>query len=201
MPYFIQRVSAAILLVLLSPVLGLVGLLVCVRDGRPVMFEQNRLGEGRKEFRMWKFRTMVNDADHLLLEDPTANRLTKTGPLLRATGVDELPQLWNIVKGDMAGIGPRAMLPEVARNIPSEFEQRFEVKPGLTGLAQVRGRNDLLWSERLAADVEYVKTRSLLGDLKITLLTFAVIFQGTGFQMDRNAQAVDDLGLIVKGKR
>ena len=126
---------------------------------------------------------MVNDADELLRGDPAVNRLTRTGHFLRRFSIDELPQLVNIVRGDMTLIGPRAMLPEVGENLPHEFESRFDVLPGVTGLAQVRGRNDLPWSKRLEADVEYVKSRSALVDLTIVLNTFSVLLRGSGFQV------------------
>lgn len=198
MPYFIQRIGAAVALVLLAPVLGLAALAVRVKDGAPVLFRQTRVGRDRTTFQILKLRTMVNDADRLLETNPTANRLTATGGFLRKSSIDELPQLWNVVRGDMAGIGPRAMLPEVAANLPAEFESRFDVLPGLTGLAQVRGRNDLPWSQRLAADVEYVQKRSAWGDVRIAFQTVMVLVRGSGFQADRNTGEVDDLGLLKK---
>ncbi|MDP3968555.1 MAG: sugar transferase [Nocardioides sp.] len=195
-PYKLQRLAAALALVILSPLLFLAAMTIRVVDGSPTLFKQERLGRDRKKFQILKFRTMVNDADLLLRTNPTASRLTRTGRFLRKTSIDELPQLFNIVRGEMAGIGPRAMLPEVGRNLPPQFEERFVVLPGLTGLAQVRGRNDLPWSARLTADVDYVRNRSTRLDLAIVLRTFVVLVRGSGFQADRNTAQVDDLGLL-----
>jgi sugar transferase EpsL len=197
MPYLLQRLLALIALGVLSPVLAGVGMVVAMVDGRPVLFKQQRIGRDRAEFTIYKFRTMVRDADALLdARGVTANRLTRTGRLLRQSGVDELPQLVNIARGEMALVGPRAMLPEVAANLPARYLRRFEVLPGLTGQAQVSGRNELLWSKRLQLDVEYVDQRSILTDLRILMRTIAVVLVGHGHTPDRNSADVDDLGLI-----
>lgn len=196
MPYCLQRAFAVLAFLLLAPLMSVIASLIRAIDGKPVLFRQTRIGLDETPFQILKFRTMVNNADEIILRDPNANRLTKTGKLLRRTGMDELPQLVNVIRGDMAGIGPRAVLPEVARNLPMEYRQRFSVLPGLTGLAQVRGRNDLLWSRRLAADVEYVHSRSCRTDALIALRTVFVLIRGVGFKADRNTPQVDDLGLL-----
>lgn len=196
MSYFTQRLAAAIALALLSPLLAAVAAAIRIKDGPPIIFTQTRVGRNRTPFKIIKLRTMINDADELLKSDPSANRLTRTGRILRKTSIDELPQLCNVVKGDMAIVGPRAVLPEVALNTPPEYESRFTVLPGITGLAQIRGRNDLPWSKRLSADVEYVNNRNLKNDLKIVLATIRVLLLGSGFQVDRNTSQVDDLGLL-----
>lgn len=196
MPYVMQRLFAVLGLLVSSPVLAAAALAIRMKDGSPVLFKQMRVGRERVPFKILKLRTMVNDADQLLANDPHADRITTTGRFLRKSSIDELPQLWNVARGDMALVGPRAMLPEVARNIPGEFETRFRVLPGLTGLAQVRGRNALVWSRRLAADVEYVARRSVTSDLRIIASTARVLLRGHGFKVDRNTEQVDDLGLL-----
>lgn len=197
MPYSLQRLLALVgATVLLVPMLIVA---ICIRliDGKPVFFRQERLGRHGKPFWLTKFRTMKPDADSMLAtgKDPS-NRLTRTGPFLRKSGIDELPQLLNVLLGQMAIVGPRAVLPEVGQNIPDRYSSRFEVLPGLTGLAQILGRNRLPWSKRLALDVEYASRRSMIGDFGICIRTAIVLIRGTGHSPDRNSTEVDDLGLL-----
>lgn len=170
--------------------------LVRVLDGPPVLFQQRRIGQDREEFVIFKFRTMVNDAESMPTGEGDTNRLTKTGRILRKSGLDELPQLFNVARGDMAIVGPRAVLPQVASSMPEEFRSRFVVLPGLTGLAQVSGRNSLPWSKRLQMDVRYVALRSWRLDIRIILRTVRVLLTGDGHVPDRNTKVVDDLGLL-----
>lgn len=164
-------------LVILSPVLLIVAVLVRTKLGSPVIFHQDRPGYHEKVFKLCKFRSMTDarDADGNLLPDEV--RLTKFGKALRATSLDELPELWNILKGDMSLIGPRPLL---VKYLPlyNEFQRhRHDVKPGLTGWAQVNGRNTISWEQRFEYDVYYVKHISFWMDLKILFQTVAVVFK------------------------
>lgn len=164
-------------LVILSPVLLVVAVLVRVKLGSPVIFHQDRPGYHERVFKLCKFRSMTDErgADGELLPDEV--RLTKFGKALRATSLDELPELWNILKGDMSLIGPRPLL---VKYLPlyNEFQRhRHDVKPGLTGWAQVNGRNTITWEQRFEYDVYYVNHISFMMDLKILFQTVAVVFR------------------------
>src|SRR5690554_6574490 len=163
--------ASALGLVLLSPVLGLIALLVAVKLGRPVLFRQQRPGLNEKPFTMLKFRTMLDtrDASGRPLSD--TERHTPFGKKLRATSLDELPELWNVFKGELSLVGPRPLLMEYLPRYNSRQRRRHEVRPGLTGWAQVNGRNAVSWSERFELDVWYVDHRSFWLDLKILAMT------------------------------
>lgn len=165
---------ASTLLVLLFPVLLTVALLVLVFDGRPVFFTQRRIGFQGKTFALNKFRTMKVQGNADCLE--TANEVTALGKHLRILSVDELPQLWNVVKGDMNLVGPRPLPEEYRNRYSAEQFRRHEVRPGLTGLAQISGRNSLSWEEKFRLDVEYVDTKSSVGDLVILMRTVPAVF-------------------------
>ena len=158
-------------LIVLSPVLLIVAILVRTKLGSPVIFCQERPGKDEKIFKMYKFRSMTDerDEDGTLLPDEV--RLTKFGRLLRSTSLDELPELWNIFKGDMSIVGPRPLLVKYLSYYTEEEHHRHDVRPGLTGLAQVSGRNFLPWEERFALDNSYVQRVSLREDLMILLRT------------------------------
>ncbi len=160
-------------LVLLAPLLAVVALGVWVRMGRPILFAQPRLGLDEKVFSVLKFRTMTNATgpDGLPLSD--ARRLTPLGSFLRRTSLDELPQLWNVLKGEMSLIGPRPLFPEYVDYYTTDERLRHTVRPGITGLAQVSGRNLLTWEERLALDSRYAREATPLGDLSILARTIA----------------------------
>ena len=164
------------ILVVLSPLLLVLCILVRCKLGSPIFFQQERPGLHEKIFTMYKFRTMTDkrDAEGNLL--PDKDRLTKFGKLLRATSLDELPEFFNILKGDMSFIGPRPLLVSYLPYYTETEALRHTVRPGLTGLAQVSGRNFLDWDRRLAKDVEYVKGLSFLMDLKVLFLTVKVVF-------------------------
>lgn len=164
------------ILIVLSPLLLVLCILVCSKLGSPIFFQQERPGLHEKIFTMYKFRTMTDkrDAEGNLL--PDKDRLTKFGKLLRATSLDELPEFFNILKGDMSFIGPRPLLVSYLPYYTETEALRHTVRPGLTGLAQVSGRNFLDWDRRLAKDVEYVKGLSLQMDLKVLFLTVKVVF-------------------------
>lgn len=164
------------ILIVLSPLLLVLCILVRSKLGSPIFFKQGRPGLHEKIFTMYKFRTMTDkrDAEGNLL--PDKDRLTKFGKLLRATSLDELPEFFNILKGDMSFIGPRPLLVSYLPYYTETEALRHTVRPGLTGLAQVSGRNFLDWDRRLAKDVEYVKGLSFQMDLKVLFLTVKVVF-------------------------
>ena len=164
-------------LVILSPVLLIVALLVKIKLGSPVIFHQQRPGYHEKIFGLCKFRTMTDERDENGELLPDAVRLTKFGKALRATSLDELPELWNILKGDMSLIGPRPLLVKYLPLYNDFQKQRHDVRPGLTGWAQVNGRNTISWEQRFEYDVYYVEHMSFLIDLKILFQTVAVVFK------------------------
>lgn len=164
-------------LVILSPVLLIVAVLVRIKLGSPVIFHQDRPGYHEKVFKLCKFRSMTDACDENGNLLPDEVRLTKFGKALRATSLDELPELWNILKGDMSLIGPRPLL---VKYLPlyNEFQRhRHDVKPGLTGWAQVNGRNTISWEQRFEYDVYYVNHISFWMDVKILFQTVAVVFR------------------------
>lgn len=158
-------------LILLSPVILIIAILVRIKLGTPVIFKQQRPGKNEKIFTLYKFRTMTDKKDENGNLLPDSERLTKFGKLLRSTSLDELPELVNILKGDMAIVGPRPLLVEYLPYYTEEEKHRHDVRPGLTGLAQVNGRNSISWEEKFKYDVQYVKKITFLGDLKIILKT------------------------------
>lgn len=171
-------------LVVLSPILFIVAILVRIKLGGPILFSQSRPGKDEKIFKMYKFRTMTDErgVDGEILPDNI--RLTKFGKLLRATSLDELPELWNILKGDMSIVGPRPLLVQYLPLYNEEQKKRHEVRPGLTGLAQVSGRNAISWEEKFKLDVEYVERFNALKDFKIILLTIKKVFVREGISSD-----------------
>lgn len=187
-------------LVLLSPVLLVVALLVRIKLGAPVIFHQERPGYHEKIFRLCKFRSMTDarGADGQLLPDEA--RLTKFGKALRATSLDELPELWNILKGDMSLIGPRPLLVSYLPYYTQEERLRHSVRPGLTGLAQVRGRNQLDWDRRIATDVEYVRNLTFAMDVKIFFLTIRKVLVHEDIEVD-TSQAEGNFAEIRKARQ
>ena len=161
-------------------------ILVRIKLGSPVLFCQERPGYNEKIFKLYKFRTMTDKRDengHLL---PDSERLTKFGSMLRSTSLDELPEMFNILKGDMSLIGPRPLLIEYLPYYTEEERLRHSVRPGLTGLAQVSGRNYLAWNKRLARDVEYVNHISFIMDVRIIIKTIMVVFKKEDVSVDTN---------------
>lgn len=183
-------------LVVLAPVLVIVAILVRLNLGKPVLFRQARPGFHEKIFYIYKFRTMkdIKGKDGKLLEDE--KRLTKFGKALRATSLDELPELWNILKGDMSIVGPRPLLVEYLPLYNVEQRKRHNVRPGLTGLAQINGRNILSWEERFAYDVEYVKNISLYLDCRIIWKTLQKVVQREGIHSETSATMEDFKGNV-----
>ena len=173
-------VLSALALVVLSPLFLMIALLVRCRLGKPILYKQMRPGLGGKPFQLLKFRTMTESRDQNNQLLPDEQRLTRLGAFLRRTSLDELPELWNVLKGDMSLVGPRPLLMEYLPLYTAEQARRHEVRPGLTGWAQVKGRNALSWEEKFALDVWYVDHYSLWLDFVILLLTIKKVLTGEG---------------------
>lgn len=182
-------VLAATGLLALAPVLAGVALAVRVNLGRPVLFRQVRPGLGGRPFTMLKFRTMRDAMGPDGAPLPDAERLTRLGRFLRATSLDELPELWNVLKGEMSLVGPRPLLMEYLPLYTPEQARRHEVRPGITGWAQVNGRNAIGWDEKFRLDVWYVDHRSFWLDVKILLLTLKKVFVREGISQPGRATA------------
>ena len=182
-------------LLVLSPFLLAVALLIRLKMGSPVLFTPRRPGLGGKIFTLYKFRTVKDLRDENGRPLPDEARLTPLGRAVRTLSLDELPQLWNVLKGDMSLVGPRPLLVQYLDKYTPEQARRHNVRPGITGWAQVNGRNCLVFSRRLAFDVWYVDNFSLWLDLKILLMTLRQIFRGQGVIADQDVREVDDLGI------
>lgn len=167
-------------LIVLSPVFLTVYFLVKLKLGSPVLFVQERPGKDERIFRMYKFRSMTEARDNKGNHLGDEVRLTKFGKMLRSTSLDELPELWNILIGDMSIVGPRPLLVQYLPLYNDEQRQRHHVRPGLTGLAQVMGRNSLSWEEKFDLDIKYVKDISFLNDAKIIYMTILAVFKRDG---------------------
>ena len=157
--------------------------------GAPVLFTQTRSGQEKKGFKIYKFRTMRDGKEY----DSDEERITPLGDKLRRWSLDELPQLFNVFKGDMSLVGPRPLLPEYDGHYSEEQNKRFLVKPGVTGLAQVVGRNDLQWDEKFSLDVEYVNNLTALNDFKILVKTVFVVFGAKGFRKSGEEKKFSEL--------
>jgi lipopolysaccharide/colanic/teichoic acid biosynthesis glycosyltransferase len=166
-------------LILLVPLMTLIALLVLC-TGSPVIFRQERIGWRSQRFIMFKFQTMTDRRNEQGELCPDDERLTRIGRFLRVTSLDELPELWNVVRGEMSLVGPRPLLPEYLPHYTLEQARRHDVRPGITGWAQVNGRNTLEWNERFALDVWYVDHRSWLLDIKILWMTLVQVLRRTG---------------------
>jgi sugar transferase EpsL len=186
--------AASIGLVVLSPVMAFIAIAVARRMGPPVMFTQERIGLNGRAFALRKFRTMIDarDADGKLL--PDADRLTPFGRWLRRTSLDELPELVNVLRGEMSVVGPRPLLPQYLRRYNARQARRHDVRPGLTGLAQVSGRNRLSWEERLELDVQYVERGSLRLDAWIVMKTLAKVLSGEGVSQPGHETSEEFMG-------
>lgn len=167
-------------IIILLPIYLIVGILVLIFLGRPVIFKQQRPGKNEKIFNMYKFRTMTDKKDKNGNLLPDEKRLTKFGKLLRKTSLDEIPEFFNILKGDMSFIGPRPLLVSYLPYYTKKEHHRHDVRPGLTGLAQVNGRNLLGWDDRFKKDLEYVENVSFLMDIKIIFMTIKTVFSRKG---------------------
>ena len=179
--------SSVCALVILSPLLLVIAVLIRINLGTPVIFSQERPGLNEKIFRLYKFRTMTSkkDKDGNLL--PDAQRMTKFGKILRSTSLDELPELWNIIKGNMSVVGPRPLLVQYLPLYSKEQARRHDVRPGLTGLAQVNGRNAITWQEKFKLDCWYVDNVSFKLDMQIIINTLAKVLKQDGISSDTSA--------------
>lgn len=181
-----DRIGSIILFILILPILLIIGILIKLEDGGKIFFLQKRVGKNKKIFKIYKFRTMKENAPDIRLADgSTFNsdndpRVTKIGKFLRRTSLDELAQILNIMKGEMSFVGPRPDLPDHLKLYEGEEFKKLTVKPGITGYAQVNGRNDLPWKERFKYDIYYAENCSILLDIKIILRTICIVFTGKG---------------------
>lgn len=178
---------STIALIFLSPIFVIVAILIRIKLGSPILFKQVRPGANEKLFCMYKFRTMTDKKDVYGKLLPDEARLTKFGMFLRSTSLDELPELLNIIKGDMSIIGPRPLLESYLSLYNERQKKRHLVKPGLSGLAQVNGRNAISWEEKFELDVKYVESISFVNDWKIILLTIKKVLQRDGISSDTSS--------------
>lgn len=195
---FVKRpldvLCAVLALVVLSPLLAVVAVLVRVKLGSPVIFTQDRPGKDERIFRLYKFRTMTDARDLGGQPLPDDQRLTRFGLLLRSTSLDELPELWNILKGDMSVVGPRPLLVRYLPRYNDVQRRRHEVRPGLTGLSQVNGRNALSWDDKFAFDIAYVDHITFWGDVKIVFATVGKVFSRSGVSQEGRATMDEFMG-------
>ena len=180
----IDMVCSLLGIIILSPIYLVVAVLVKTKLGSPVIFRQKRPGLNGKIFEMYKFRTMTDEKDASGNLLPDSVRLTSFGKWLRSTSLDELPELFNILKGDMSIVGPRPLLVSYLELYNDEQKKRHDVKPGLTGLAQVNGRNAISWEKKFSYDLKYINNITFLNDLKIILLTIKKVFKRDGISSE-----------------
>jgi len=193
--YLVDRVVAPVVAVAISPVLAAIGVGIWLGDGGNIFFRQERVGEDGKVFKIWKFRTMKANAEQIGLGyvPPGSNLVTRTGAFLRKTSLDELPQIFNIMRGEMSLVGPRPALPDQVARYTQTQRRRFEVRPGIAGWAQLHGRNLLPWRKRIEYDIEYVARASLSFDLYILARTIPMVLRGSGVADWAQKDLVDDL--------
>ncbi len=180
-------ILALIGIIILSPVWMVVPILIRIKLGSPIIFKQIRIGLNEKAFEIVKFRTMTSWCDDKGELLPDHIRLTKFGKLLRATSIDELPELWNIIRGDMSFIGPRPLLVQYLPLYNDHQRRRHEVRPGLSGLAQISGRNAISWEDKFNLDVQYIDSISFIGDWKIMISTLKKVFIKEGINSETTA--------------
>ncbi|MBR0492085.1 MAG: sugar transferase [Clostridia bacterium] len=185
-------------LIVLSPIMLILYILVRIKLGNPVIFKQMRPGKDEKIFKLYKFRTMTDEKDEQGNLLPDEQRLTKFGKFLRSTSLDELPELINIIKGDMAIVGPRPLLVQYLEFYNEEQKHRHDVRPGLTGLAQVSGRNSITWEEKFKQDIEYINHLTFKNDVKIIFMTIGKVFKREGISQDGEATMEIFTGTEVK---
>ena len=186
--------ASLIALALLAPIIAVVALLVRVRLGSPILFRQERPGIDGKPFTLVKFRTMLDARDEGGALRPDAVRMTEFGRWLRSSSVDELPELWNVLKGEMSLVGPRPLLMHYLPLYTTEQARRHNVRPGVTGWAQINGRNAISWEEKFAFDVWYVDNWSLLLDIKILFASILSVFSRRGISADGEATMLEFTG-------
>ncbi|MEI3606613.1 sugar transferase [Pseudogracilibacillus sp. SE30717A] len=198
---FLKRVIDIIfVLILLFPLLVIsvfIAIAIKIDSKGPIIFKQKRLGKNGKEFNIFKYRTMIDNAEKVgsgLITFEGDNRITKVGSILRKTSLDELPQILNVLKGDMSLVGPRPPVPYHPREYHEYTKvqkKRFIVRPGITGFAQVKGRNSLSWDERIKLDLEYIKKQNILLDFTIILLTVVKVFKRDGIHGNKSKSDVE----------
>lgn len=200
---YLKRVMDFVLsllaIIVLSPVLLVVAVLVRTKLGSPILFTQERPGKDEKIFKLYKFRTMTDEKDENGNLLPDEVRLTKFGKMLRSTSLDELPELFNILKGDMSIVGPRPLLVRYLPRYNAEQRRRHEVRPGLSGLAQVNGRNAISWEDKFKYDVEYVDNVTFLGDWKIIFQTAWNVLKRDGISSETSATMEEFMGSEMEG--
>lgn len=187
----IDIVCSGIGLIVLSPILVITAILIRKNLGSPIFFTQDRIGKDGKVFKMIKFRTMLDATDKYGNQLPDEERLTSFGKLLRSTSIDELPELVNVFLGDMSLVGPRPLLVEYKELYSKEQWRRHEVRPGITGWAQINGRNNISWNEKFKLDVWYVDNESLFIDIKIILATILKVIKRADINQDGEATVAD----------
>lgn len=190
---FLDFTLSLMAIIVLSPVLVIVAILVRIKLGSPVLFTQDRPGKDEKIFKMYKFRSMTSETDENGKLLPDDVRLTAFGKKLRSTSLDELPELFNILKGDMSIVGPRPQLIKDMLFMTAEQRKRHTVRQGLTGLAQVNGRNNISWEEKINYDLQYVEHITFLGDCKIVLQTLLKVFKKEDISTE-GMETAEDLG-------
>jgi len=198
---FVDFLVSSLVLVVLTPLLLVVSIILLFKLGTPILFRQERPGLNGIPFTFYKFRTMTNERDSCGNLLPDLKRLTPFGRFLRKTSLDELPSLWNVLNGDMSIVGPRPLLVDYLDLYSPEQARRHEVKPGITGLAQVNGRNLISWEEKFEYDVYYVDNYSFLLDLKILLLTITKVFKRSGISHHGYATMPEFLGRKATKKK
>mgnify|MGYP000872402717 FL=1 len=202
---FVKRVIDMIMsglgLIILSPLLVIISVIIFIQMGRPVLFKQMRPGLNGKPFYMYKFRTMRQPKENETMYLTDSERVTKLGKFLRNYSLDELPELINVLKGDMSLVGPRPLLMEYLDLYTEEQKRRHDVKPGITGWAQVNGRQNITFSKRFEYDVWYVDNMNFLLDLKILCLTVKKVFIREGVNTGQSISDVDDIGLLMAASR
>ncbi len=187
----IDIVCSGLGLIVLSPILLITAVLIRIKLGSPIFFIQDRLGKDGKVFKMIKFRTMLDAVDKWGEPLPDEERMTSFGQLLRSTSIDELPELINVFKGDMSLVGPRPLLVEYKELYSQEQFRRHEVRPGITGWAQVNGRNNISWCKKFELDVWYIDNKSLLMDMKILIMTVLKVIKRADINQDGEVTVED----------
>jgi lipopolysaccharide/colanic/teichoic acid biosynthesis glycosyltransferase len=193
----LDRVLAVTTLFVLSPLLICIAVLVRAKLGSPVLFRQYRPGKNEKLFRICKFRTMTDERDEAGRLLPAAKRLTRFGRLLRASSLDELPNLWSIARGEMSFVGPRPLLPEHLPLYTERQARRHEVRPGVTCWAQINGRNAIEWEQKLEFDLEYVNQMSFRMDFHILLRTVGIVLRRQGVKADADCSILPFTGTVL----
>ena len=184
---FLDKIFALFLIILFLPIMLIISILVYIWDGKPIFFTQERPGYKGRIFKIYKFRTMTNEKDENGKLLPDEKRLKGIGKFIRSTSLDELPQLFNVLKGDMSFVGPRPLLVKYLPLYNDRQKKRHDVKPGITGWAQVNGRNAISWEQKFEYDVWYVEHISFLLDMKILWMTFLKVIKRDGVSSDTHA--------------